>query len=183
MITKHELAKAPELFIEKWFNVSGELTLKKLLGKPVYIHAFQMLCPGCVAHGIPQSQKVQRIFEKSDLQVVGLHTVFEHHNAMTPASLKAFLHEYKVTFPVGVDQHVGNSDMPLTMAAYTMRGTPTTILINRSGKIAANIFGQIDDLALGAMIQSLLEDTTTSTASTDPDIERCNDDGCPIPVD
>ena len=106
----------------------------------------------------------------------------ENFDQMNIYQLNHVLHEYKVTFPVGVDQHVGNSDMPLTMAAYTMRGTPTTILINRSGKIAANIFGQIDDLALGAMIQSLLEDTTTSTASTGPDIERCNDDGCPIPV-
>jgi hypothetical protein len=38
------------------------------------------------------------------LAVIGLHTVFEHHSAMQEDSLRAFLHEYKVQFPVAIDK-------------------------------------------------------------------------------
>ena len=148
--------KAPELTVERWFNSKKDLTLKQLLGRPVIIHAFQMLCPGCLAHAIPQTQKAHAFFAKTDLQVIGLHTVFKHHNAMTQVALEAFLHEYRIQFPVGVDKPDGQCGIPVTMAANGMRGTPTTLLIDRSGNLIANLFGQIEDLVLGAMIQSML---------------------------
>mgnify|MGYP000888601181 CR=1 FL=1 len=125
-----------------------------------------MLCPGCVAHTIPQAKKVQEIFAQTDLQVIGLHTVFEHHDAMTPTALKAFLHEYQIDFPVGVDTPNSQGSIPQTMAAYGMRGTPTTILIDRAGNIAANMFGQIDDLALGAMLQGILQSAASLDENT-----------------
>ena len=153
---KEKSNKAPELTVERWFNSNEDLTLKHMLGRPVMIHAFQMLCPGCVAHAIPQTQRVHALFAKTDLQVIGLHTVFEHHDAMTQVALKAFLHEYRIQFPVGVDKPGGQGGIPITMAAYAMRGTPTTLLIDRSGSLIANLFGQIEDLVLGSMIQSML---------------------------
>jgi hypothetical protein len=44
------------------------------------------------------------MFKNTDPQVIGLHTVFEHYAAMTPASLEAFIHEYRLSFPIGVDE-------------------------------------------------------------------------------
>ena len=85
------MALAPEIAVSRWFNTSEPLTLSGLRGRPVLLHAFQMLCPGCVAHGTPQTQRAFDLFKHSDLQVIGLHTVFEHHAAMTPVSLEAFL--------------------------------------------------------------------------------------------
>ncbi len=75
---------APELAVSQWFNTAEPLTLAALRGRPVLLHAFQMLCPGCVAHGTPQTQRAYELFKATDLQVIGLHTVFEHHAAMTP---------------------------------------------------------------------------------------------------
>lgn len=49
------------------------------------LHTFQMLCPGCVAYGIPQAGRVHEALP--DVAVVGLHTVFEHHEAMHPPAL------------------------------------------------------------------------------------------------
>ncbi len=115
-----------------------------------------MLCPGCVTHGTPQAQRAHALFRDSDLAVIGLHTVFEHHAAMTPVSLEAFIHEYRLTFPIGVDQPAENGPIPLTMARYQMRGTPTAILISRDGRIRHHGFGQEDDMALGAIIGALL---------------------------
>ena len=42
-----------KLFVEKWLNVEEDFDEKSLSGKVVAIHAFQMLCPGCILHGIP----------------------------------------------------------------------------------------------------------------------------------
>lgn len=75
---------APAWSTERWFNTDAPLTLDALRGRVVMLYAFQMLCPGCVSHGIPQAQRVAREFADAPVTVVGLHTVFEHHAVMGP---------------------------------------------------------------------------------------------------
>lgn len=143
----------------QWFNQDAPLSLAALRGKVVVLHAFQMLCPGCVSHGIPQAQRIHDTFDEDEVAVVGLHTVFEHHAAMQPVSLAAFLHEYRVRFPVGVDAPGEGDPIPRTMHAYGMRGTPTLILIDRQGSLRQHAFGQASDLAVGAAIAQLLAES------------------------
>ena len=150
------LTMAPELQCTQWFNSPEPVTLASLRGKVVVIEAFQMLCPGCVAHGLPQVQKLRRVFPEEHVAVLGLHTVFEHHAAMTPISLEAFLHEYRIGFPVGVDAHDDPSGLPLTMQHYDLRGTPSLVLIDRQGRLRHSALGHEPDLALGARIAMLL---------------------------
>ena len=147
---------APEIAVSRWFNTDTPKLLADLRGRPVLIHAFQMLCPGCVAHSTPQAEKAHRLFRNTDLQVIGLHTVFEHHAAMTAVALEAFLHEYGLTMPVGIDTPGTDGPIPMTMARFGMRGTPTSILIGRDGSILHHGFGQEDDMVLGARIASAL---------------------------
>jgi hypothetical protein len=153
---------APALCISRWFNVGDDTvpSLEGLRGRPVFLHAFQMLCPGCVQHAVPQSQKVAEAFAHSDLAVIGLHTVFEHHAVMGPDALAVYLHENRIRYPVGVDAYRDNDPvlhpLPLTMAAYAMQGTPTLILVDRQGRLRRQHFGVIDDLRLGAEIATLL---------------------------
>jgi thiol-disulfide isomerase/thioredoxin len=111
------LPLAPELAVAEWFNTPTPISLTELRGRVVMLHAFQMLCPGCVAHGTPQAQRAHNLFPNADLAVIGVHTVFEHHAAMTPVSLEAFIHEYRLTFPIGVDQQGGRADSPSPFAA------------------------------------------------------------------
>lgn len=150
---------APELSVSEWLNTDTPLTLAGLRGRPILLHAFQMLCPGCVSHGTPQTQRAYDMFKNSDLQVIGLHTVFEHHAAMMPVSLKAFAHENRLTFPIGIDTAGADTPIPVTMAAYGMRGTPTLIVIRRNGTVYHHGFGQQDDMAVGAMIAAVLSET------------------------
>lgn len=147
---------APELDVVQWFNTHEPLTLAGLRGRVVLLHAFQMLCPGCVKLGTPQAQQVHEQFARQDVAVVGLHTVFEHHDAMQPVSLAAFIHEYRLSFPIGVDRPDGRQGIPMTMRAYDMRGTPTLILIDRQGRMRQHSFGHVPDLALGAAIAMLV---------------------------
>jgi peroxiredoxin len=147
---------APELTVSQWFNTDQPITLQSLRGKVVVIEAFQMLCPGCVAHGIPQASNIAAAFSSDDVTVLGLHTVFEHHEAMTPVSLKAFLHEYRVRFPVGIDEPSESHPTPITMTTYALRGTPSMIILDREGVIRAHTFGATSDLQVGALLGSLL---------------------------
>lgn len=168
--------EAPELATTRWFNTPTEVTLAGLRGEVVAIEAFQMLCPGCVSHGLPQAQRIQRTFG-GQVTVLGLHTVFEHHDAMTPVSLEAFLHEYRITFPVGVDAHDQPGGIPVTMARYQLRGTPSLVLVDRVGRIRLNAFGQTDDLAIGAELARLVaEPRPGAIADCDPA------DGCVVPT-
>lgn len=148
---------APAWHTTEWLNTPAPLSLAGLRGSVVLLHAFQMLCPGCVARGLPQATRVAELFAGAPLAVVGLHTVFEHHEAMQLPSLRAFLHEYDISFPVGVDAPGLDGDpIPRTMRAYAMRGTPTTILIDARGRLRRQVFGVHDDLLLGAEIARLL---------------------------
>jgi peroxiredoxin len=179
----HGIGSVPELAISRWFNTKTPLTLAGLRGRPVLIHAFQMLCPGCVAHGTPQAERAHRLFRDTDLQVIGLHTVFEHHAAMMPVSLEAFIHEYRLTFPIGVDQPGANSPMPISMERFQMRGTPTSILIGRDGTIRHHGFGQEEDMALGAMIASALGETRpVFDPSSSAPTGECTEGSCPAPT-
>ena len=135
----------PDWSVDQWFNTPKSLSLSDLRGKVVVIEAFQMLCPGCVAHGLPLAQQVHETFPAKDVAVIGLHTVFEHHAAMTPVSLEAAIHEYRITFPVGVDRP-GEATLPETMERYGLRGTPSLLLVDRKGALAAQHFGQISPL-------------------------------------
>lgn len=152
-----EASPAPAWHTTTWLNTTEPLSLDSLRGRVVFLHAFQMLCPGCVSQGIPQAQRVAEAFKDAPLVVVGLHTVFEHHEAMQLASLRAFMHEYRIRFPVGVDAPGPAGDpIPQTMRAYQMQGTPSAILIDAQGRLRSHVFGVHEDLRLGAEIAMLL---------------------------
>ena len=144
-----------ELDASSWVN-SEPINLEDLLGTVVLIEAFQMLCPGCVSHGIPQAAKVHRTFKRSDVVVIGLHTVFEHHDVMGPDALRAFVSEYRIPFPVAVDRPVAGRSIPSTMGRYQLQGTPTALILDRSGRLRHMFLGAIDDLALGSHLGHLI---------------------------
>ncbi len=174
---------APAWQVERWFNTDKPLSLESLRGKVVVLEAFEMLCPGCVSHGLPQAQRVHATFPSDRVAVIGLHSAFEHHEAMPPVALKAFLHEYRIPFPVAVDQPSATGPIPETMRAYAMRGTPTLTLIDAEGRIRHQHFGQVSDLVLGAQIATLVNEAMTlDTAERTPVASggRCDGDACEV---
>jgi peroxiredoxin len=180
---------APELQVAHWLNTDRTITLASLRGRVVVLHAFQMLCPSCVSHGLPQAAKIKDTFPEADVAVIGLHTVFEHHAVMGVEALKAFVHEHRIDFPIGVDQASVGSDIPLTMQAYSMQGTPSLVLIDRKGVVRLHRFGRMDDMHLGALIgQLVMELPEPSTAiqheGSMPTTAagQCDENGCQIPT-
>ncbi len=183
---------APPWNVSAWINSDRPLVLADLRGRVVALHAFQMLCPGCVSHGIPQAQRIAAQFRPEQVSVVGLHSVFEHHDAMGPVSLAAFLYEYRVRFPVAIDEAGVGTPIPRTMEAYQMRGTPTLILLDKQGRLRLHAFGRPEDMAVGAAIATLLaepydaasdlaERGDAADVATGPMTPpACDDDGCSV---
>lgn len=170
--------RAPDWQTTEWFNTPSPLTLAALRGRIVMLTAFQMLCPGCVTDGLPQAQRVAATFKSSDVAVIGLHSVFEHHDAMGPNALRAFLHEYKIRFPVGIDKPDGTG-LPHTMRTYGLQGTPTTLLFDREGQLRRHVFGHISDLQLGAELMALICEQPMARAEITPEASGvCTIDGC-----
>lgn len=154
--------KVTDIEVSSWLNVENDYKIPR--GKIIAVHAFQMLCPGCVLHGTPQAQNLSSAFDDKHVEVIGLHTVFEHHEAMTETSLKAFLHEFRVRFPVGIDV-AGNESIPKTMRKFQLRGTPSWLIFDREGELRIQSFGKIEDLVLGAEISRLALEGMASDTS------------------
>ncbi len=176
------LRLAPELDVVDWIGAPNPITLAALRGRVVVIEAFQMLCPGCVQIGLPQAARVREAFAPDDVVVLGLHTVFEHHEVQgTRAALVAFLHEYRFPFPVGIDRPGASGGIPRTMAAYVMQGTPTLVLIDRRGRLRRQAFGHVPDLSLGAEIMTLVGEAGAALdikRAASETIPGCTDTGC-----
>lgn len=145
-----------ELSVSQWFNADNAITLKRLNGRVVVVGAFQMLCPGCVMHSIPQLKKLHELSRNLPLTVIGLHTVFEHHQAMQPHALEAFISEYRLQFAVGVAAYEKNKLTPKMMEDWQMKGTPSTFVFSVTGDLCLHQFGHVDDLPLGIFVGQLL---------------------------
>jgi hypothetical protein len=181
---------APELVVRRWLNTAQPLSLAALRGKVILIHAFQMLCPGCVLHAVPQTQRIAERLRDPNFQVLGLHTVFEHHAAMGEGALAAFIQEFRLTFPIGIDAHVNDDPTPATMRAYRLRGTPSTLLVDHRGRLRLHEFGVVDDFDLGRQVGQLLAEAAadqvspvgrlaaSSAQAVEPGGEVCDEVGC-----
>lgn len=170
----------PPLRVSRWFNTPLPITLDSLRGRVVVVHAFQMLCPACVAHGLPQLVTLRQTFAEDQVTVIGLHTVFEHHGVMGAQALQAFIHEYGLGFPIGVDEADPSHAVPRTMAAWGLQGTPSLVVLDRQGRLALKHFARLGDMALGAVVGQLLarpgeQESLAQECSGD----RCGPPPCP----
>lgn len=174
------LHRAPPLQTSGWLNADRALDIPDFRGRVLIIEAFQMLCPGCVSHALPQAQRIAQAFPSDHVAVIGLHTVFEHHEAQgTHAALAAFAHEYRLSFPIGIDRQDGR--LPATMTAYNMQGTPTLLVIDRSGCLRLQRFGHVDDLTLGSIIGTLLGEPLPVGEPDETASAGCDKTSCTAP--
>ena len=65
---------------------------------------------------------------------------------------------------MGVDAaSADGGPVPRTMAQLGLRGTPTTLVLDRQGRLRLNHFGHVDDLPLGTILGRLLAEATSET--------------------
>lgn len=160
----YEAEPAPPLNARHWLNSERPVTLESLRGRVVVLQAFQMTCPGCVLHALPQAARIQAAFDPNEVAVIGLHALFEHDEPARTRVLSSFLYEYGVDMPVGVDVASLDGRTPTVTDAYGFAGTPSMVLIDREGLLRAHVLGRPSDLLVGASIATLLAEEAARPA-------------------
>ena len=117
---------APNLSVYEW--IQGKPTnIDKERGNVVLVEVFQVNCPGCFTHGIPQAIDMHVKYYQEGLRVLGVATAFEDFDKNTLDNLKLLLTtgevigetrrvlaqygrlapgnklDYKIPFPVAMD--------------------------------------------------------------------------------
>ncbi|MBZ0107574.1 MAG: TlpA family protein disulfide reductase [Candidatus Scalindua rubra] len=150
--------QAPEWVISEWINSDG-FTLSDMRGKVVIIDFFQLWCPGCNKFSGPLMNKWFRQYgNRKDIQLVGIHTVFEGHAQQTPKRLRQYVKEKSIAYPVGVDGQVADQRLPETMIRYHTRGTPEMAIIDKKGRIRFQHFGRFNTGVAEELINTLLKE-------------------------
>lgn len=130
--------------VSEWVN-SEPISLAQLKGKVVVIDFFQLWCPGCNRFSIPLMLQWEKKYKNAaDVQLVGIHTVFEGHDYQTAERLRAYVKEKGIHHPVGMDAHVSDTRLPETMIRYQTKGTPEMAIVDKQGVIRFQKFGSFD---------------------------------------
>jgi len=145
----------PEIIAQRWLNSDKKRTLKAEKGKVIVIAIWQLECPGSQKFGLPQAMRLRRAFEEDEVAVFGLHMPFEKFAEQTPDKVEAYLNENEITIPVALDKPNGE-ELPETMKAYELQGTPALLIFDRQGRLRRHYLGAVDDLRLGAEVMGLL---------------------------
>lgn len=161
----------PELAASTWLNAPEPRPLKSLKGKVVVLTAFQTHCPGSLKHGLPQAERVAQGFTDDEVAVIGLNVAFEEPEAQTADMLEAFCAAQGLSFAVAKDT-INGGDIPKTMAAYEIQGTPTTLIFDRQGRLRRHYLGRIDDIRLAAEIMAFCMEAPNAPVEQSMAVER-----------
>ena len=81
---------AIDLDIDEWVN-GAATNISNELGKPILIKVFQVNCPGCFTHAIPEVLGIVDKFSDSPLLTWGLATAFEDFHLNNLENLKKLM--------------------------------------------------------------------------------------------
>ncbi|MBL8722934.1 MAG: TlpA family protein disulfide reductase [Planctomycetes bacterium] len=116
-------AQAPAIVASSWLNWQGDApTLESLQGRVVLLEFWGTWCGPCV-RAMPGIQKLHDRYRERGLTVLAI-------SYETPEKMQPFLQANAYTMPVGSDPE------KKTIAAYGISGWPTTILLDKEGKVA-----------------------------------------------
>lgn len=140
---------APEFTgINAWLN-SAPLTMKALRGKVVLVDFWTYSCINCL-RTLPHLIGWHEKYKDRGLVIVGVHTpefAFEHRTSNVQTAMKRF----GISYPVAQDNGYA------TWHAYKNQYWPASYLIDRSGRIMHQHFGEGGYEEMDAAISALLK--------------------------
>ena len=213
--------KAPNFGVSEWIQ-GAPTNFDQEKDHVVLVEVFQVNCPGCFMHAIPEAIEIYNKYKEDGVRVLGIATAFEDFDKNTLENLKMLAEtgevigetkgalsmngklqdgnklSYKIPFPLGMDnltktsgelsqekimefiypqipefdsqpedyrnqiiQKVKNymsskNYSAETFEKFSLKGTPSTILVDRKGILRYVSFGQAGHI--DAMIQKLIKE-------------------------
>ncbi len=122
--------KAPGFCLE---NVKGErVELKNFKGKVVFINFWATWCGPCKEE-MPSMEALYQKFKERGFVFLAISVDYEEKK-----KVKEYIDKHHYTFPVLIDSKC------LTLDLYGVKGIPTTILIDKKGRMVGSAVGPRD---------------------------------------
>jgi hypothetical protein len=122
---------APDIQVETWVQ-GGPVNISTLPGQVVLVEVFQVNCPGCFVHALPEALHLHQTYQDKGLAVIGLATAFEDFDRNNLANLELLVAageltgeplrqlgkaglldgnrlDYSLPFPIGMDVLIANN--------------------------------------------------------------------------
>ncbi|MGD8803508.1 MAG: redoxin domain-containing protein, partial [Gammaproteobacteria bacterium] len=122
---------APDIQVETWVQ-GGPVNISTLSGQVVLVEVFQVNCPGCFLHALPEALHLHQTYQDKGLAVIGLATAFEDFDRNNLANLELLVTageltgeplrqlgkaglldgsrlDYSLPFPIGMDVLIENN--------------------------------------------------------------------------
>lgn len=137
----------------EWSGVTesgGLLKSDQLKGVIVVMNFWYAGCAPCRAEA-PDLVEVNNMFVGKNVQFVGVNV------RDTAETARAFDRNFGITWPSIIDAQSGSAVLAFT-GVVTPQAVPTTLVIDRKGRVAARVLGQIEKSTLKALIQRVVDE-------------------------
>lgn len=137
--------------VDEWESVTdtGEtVSSDDYAGKVVVLNFWYAACAPCRTEA-PLLEKLSTSYADKDVQFIGVNVRDKAEFAST------FTREFGVSYPTLLDSDTGNIQFAYASAS-PVTATPTTLVIDRSGRVAARILGELDGPSL---LDTFISDT------------------------
>ncbi|NBU22602.1 MAG: TlpA family protein disulfide reductase [Actinobacteria bacterium] len=151
--TVTEFAKSERPGFEPWKGeTESGLFLKSeaLMGSVVVMNWWYAACAPCRAEA-PDLAALSKEFEGKGVQFVGVNVRDTAETAL------AFDRRFGITFPSVMDAQSGEVSLAFT-GVVSPAAVPTTLVIDKEGKVASRILGRIDPSILRTLIESVVKE-------------------------
>jgi len=136
-----------------WSGVTesgGLLKSDQLSGVVVVMNFWYAGCAPCRAEA-PDLVAVNKMFVGKNVQFVGVNV------RDTAETARAFDRNFGITWPSIIDAQSGSAVLAFT-GVVTPQAVPTTLVIDKQGRVAARVLGQIEKSMLKALVQRVVDE-------------------------
>ncbi|MEX0153192.1 TlpA family protein disulfide reductase [Microbacterium sp. LMI1-1-1.1] len=121
-------------------------------GRVLVVNFWYATCGPCIIEA-PRLEQAYQSFEGQDVSFLGINTYDQ------PATALSFARDNDVSYPSAMA--VNDADLKLAFADKTpINATPTTLVLDREGRVAARIVGELPEASiLEAIVRTLVAET------------------------
>lgn len=118
-------------------------------GKVLVVNFWYATCGPCIIEA-PRLEQAYKTFEGQDVAFLGINTYDQ------PATAQSFARDHGISYPSAMA--VGDAELKLAFNDKTpLNATPTTLVLDKQGRVAARIVGELPEASiLEAIVRTLV---------------------------